>query len=86
MEKSFFNQPVKSDLRTNDNIRKVSTSEGDDYTTGCLLDYSYLKEHYKLIAIDLSQQQALDADLKAIQKINFTGNLARAAGATIFFI
>ena len=86
MEKSFFNQPVKSDLRTNDNIRKVSTSEGDDYTTGCLLDYSYLKEHYKLIAIDLSQQQALDADLKAIQQINFTGNLARAAGATIFFI
>ena len=86
MEKIFFNQPVKSDLRTNDNIRKVSTSEGDDYTTGCLLDYSYLKEHYKLIAIDLSQQQALDADLKAIQQINFTGNLARAAGATIFFI
>ena len=37
-------------------------------------------------AIDLSKQQALDADLKAIQQINFTGNLNREEGATMFFI
>ena len=50
------------------------------------LSYSYSKEHYKVIAIDLSKQQALDADLKAIQQINFTGNLAQDGNTTIFFI
>ena len=46
---------------------------GDDYTTGCLLDQPYYKENYLLIAIDLSKNQALDADPKAMQQINFTG-------------
>ena len=46
--------------------------KGDDYTTGCLLDYPYFKKYYKLIAIDLSKQQTLDADPKAMQQINFT--------------
>ena len=68
------------------NIRKIATGKGDDYATGCLLDYSYFKENYKLIAIDLSKQQALDADPKAIQQINFTANLDRNEGATLFFI
>ena len=53
--------------------------------TECLLYYSYFKK-YKLTAIDLSKQQKLDADPKAIQQINFTGNLSRAEGATMFFI
>ena len=48
--------------------------------------YLYFKIYYKLIAIDLSKQQKLDADPKAIQQINFTGNLSRAEGATMFFI
>ena len=52
--------------------------------TGCLLDYNYYKKYYKMIAIDLSKQQALDADPKAIQQISFTGNLAQQA--TIFSI
>ena len=60
--------------------------QGDDYTTGCLLDYTYLKDHYKMIAIDLSKQRELDADPRAIQEINFTANLDRDNGATIFFI
>ena len=47
----------------------------DDYTTGGLLDYPYFKEKYKLIAVDLSKQLALDTDRKAIQQINFTGNI-----------
>ena len=75
MEKTFFDQPVKHDIRKYDNMGKVSTSQEDDYTAGCLLDYNYFKEHYKMIAIDLSKQQELDSDPKAIQQTNFTGNL-----------
>ena len=67
-----------------DNIRKIATGQGDDYTTGCLLDYNYFKKHYKLMVIDLNKQQALDADTKAIQKINFAGNLDQGDGATCF--
>ena len=53
--KSFFDQPINSDLKTYDNIRKISTGNGDNYTIGCLLDYIYLKNYYKMIAIDLSK-------------------------------
>ena len=84
--KNFFDQPINSDLKTYDNIRKIATGYGDDYTTGCLLDYSYFKDYYKMIAIDLSKQQALNADPRAIQQINFTANLDRAGNTTIFFI
>ena len=73
--KNVFDQLVKSDMRTYDNIRKLATGQGDDYTTGCLLDYPYFIEHYKIIAIGLSKEQAFDVDPKAIQPINFTGNL-----------
>ena len=48
-------------------IRKILTGQGDDYTSGFLLDFNYFKEHYKMIAADLSKQQDLDSDLKAIQ-------------------
>ena len=84
--RNFFDQPIKNDLKTYDNIRKIATGQGDDCTIGCLLDYPYFKKYYKLIAIDLSKQQKLDADPKAIQQINFTGNLDRAEGSTMFFI
>ena len=67
-------------------LAKIATGQGDDYTTGCLLDYSYFKNHCKMIAIDLSKQQALDADPRAIQQINFTANLDRAGNTTMFFI
>ena len=72
--------------KTYKNIRKINTGQGDDYTTGCLLNHSYFKDHYKIITIDLSKQQALDADPKAIQQINFTGNLERTRNITMFFI
>ena len=65
---------------------KVMTRLLGDQVIGCLLDYSYFEKYFKLIAIDLSKQQKLDADPKAIQQINFTGNLNQAEGATIFFI
>ena len=71
-ERNLLIQLVKNNLRTiYDNIWKIETRQGDDYTTGCLLDYLYFKTYYKLIAIDLSKQQELDAELKAIKHINF---------------
>ena len=84
--KNFFDEPINSMIKTYENIRKIATGQGDDYTTGCLLDYSYFKDHYKMIAIDLSKQQALDADPRAIQQINFTANLDRNGNTTMFFI
>ena len=53
--RNFFDQPIKNDLKTYDNIRKIATNQGDDYTTGCLLDYPYFKKYYRLIIIDLSK-------------------------------
>ena len=58
-----------------DEIRKTATGQGDDCTTGCLLDYQYFKDHYQLIAVDLSKQKELDADSRAIQQIEFHGML-----------
>ena len=66
---NFFDQPIKNNKITYDNIRKIATGQGDDYTTGCLLDYPYFKKTYKMIAADLSKQQALDADPSAIQHL-----------------
>ena len=54
--RNVFNQPVKTKMRTHDNIRKIEKGQGDDYTTGCLLDYNYFNKHYKMIAIDLSKK------------------------------
>ena len=73
-------------MRRYDNIKKIETGQGDDYATGRLLDYPYFKQNYKMIAIDLSKQQALESNPKVIQKINFTGNLFRDGNATIFSI
>ena len=64
--KNFFDQPVNNDTKTYENIREIATSQGNDYTTGCLLDYPYFRENYKKNAIDLSKQQALDSDPRAI--------------------
>ena len=84
--KNFFDQPVKNDKVTYENIRKITIGQGYDYTRGCLLDYTYFKKYCKMIAIDLSKQQVLDADPKAIQQINFTANLNRAENTRFYFI
>ena len=84
--RNFFDQPTDSTAKTYENIRKIATGQGDDYATGFLLDYPYFKDHYKMIAIDLSKQQALDADPRAIQQINFTANLDRSGNITMLFI
>ena len=80
---NFFDQPVKDNKVTYENIRKIGTGKGDDYTTGCSLDYPYFKDSYKMIAVDLSKQQALDADPRANYQINFTANLDRAGTTRI---
>ena len=67
-------------------FEKIETGQVDDYAPGCLLDYSYFKNYYQMIAIDLSKQQALDANPKAIQQINFTENLNQGERATMFLI
>ena len=64
-----------------DEVRKVSTWQCDDYTTGFLLDFAYFEKNYRLIAADLSKQKALDADSRAIQQINFTGKVSESAMA-----
>ena len=84
--KNVFDQPVKNIKVTYENIRKIAIGEGDDYATGCLLDYIYSKNYYKMILVDLSKQQALDADPKAIEQINFTANLDRVENTRIYFI
>ena len=84
--RNVFDQPIHNVTKTYENIRKVVIGQGDDYATGCLLDYLYFKDHYKMIAIDLSKQQALDADPRAIQQINFTAKLDRAGNTTMFFV
>ena len=71
--KKIYDQPINELIKQDDEIKKVSTGQGDDYTTGCLLDYAYFKDNYRLIAVDLSKQKALDADPRAIQQIVFQG-------------
>ena len=65
--KNFFDQPIDSDIKRYEEITKLTTEQSKDYTTGCLLDYDYIKNHYRLIAGDLRRQKELDAVEKAIQ-------------------
>ena len=80
--KPFFEIPVKNKGEAYETI--IEMSKNNDYATGNLVDYQYFKDHYKLIAIDLSKQIGLeDPDLK--QQINFIGRLEEI-NATMFFI
>ena len=83
---NLFDQPIKNNKVTYENIRKIATGQGDDYTAGCLLDYPYFIDTYKMVAVDLSKQQALDSDPKSIQQINFTANSDRAGNTRVYFI
>ena len=73
--RNFYDQPINDSVKQYDKIRKISTGQGDDYTTGCLLDFAYFEKNYRLIAADLSKQKALDADSRAIQQIIFIGKI-----------
>ena len=73
--RNFYDQSINDSIKQYDEMRKISTGQGDDYTTGCLLDFAYFEKNYRLIAADLSKQKALDADPKAIQQIIFTDKI-----------
>ena len=75
--RNFYDQPINDLIKQYDEVRKVSTGHGDDYTTGSLLDCAYFNNNYKLIAVDLKQKKALDADARAIQQIVFQGVVGR---------
>ena len=84
--KNVFDQTVKNNKVTYENIRKIATGKEDEYATRCLLDYIHFKNYSKMIVVDLSKQQALYADPKAIQEINFTADLDIAGNRRIYFI
>ena len=73
--RNFFDQLVKNDLKTNDKIKKTPIGQEDDCMTSRLLDYNYFNNYNKIIAIDLSKLQELDADPNVIQQVNLPGNL-----------
>ena len=73
--RNFYDQPINDLVKQYDEIRKTATGQGYNYTTGCLLNYQYFKDHYNLSAVDLSKQKELDAHSRAIQQIEFYGML-----------
>ena len=74
--KTLYDQAIDLYTKRFEEIRKLTTTVlGEFYTTGCLLDYGYIKNYYSLIAVDLSRQKELDVDPKAILKIEFNGQL-----------
>ena len=73
--RNVYDQSINDLIKQYDEIRRIATGFGDNYTTGCLLDYVYFKQYYKLIAIDLSKRKELDADPRSIQQIEFFGML-----------
>ena len=77
---------IKNYIKTYDNIQNITTGQGDDYTTGCLLDYNYLIKHYKMKTIGLRKPEAFDDDPKAMQQSNVTGNLSGTINRAMFFI
>ena len=72
---NFYDQAIDSDIKRQKKIRKLTSGQGEGYTTGCLLDYDYTKNHYRLIAADLNRQKELDIEPEAVQQIKFVGQL-----------
>ena len=69
--KKLYGQPINSDIKRYKEIENLTTGQDKIYTTRCLLHNDYFKNHYRIIAVELSRQKELDADLKAIQQIEF---------------
>ena len=82
--RNFYDNPNENDTEKYRELKKVLIGKGEDYTTGSLLDYNYFKEHYKLVAVDLSKQKELDADPRAIQQIEFKYMLGTSS--TIYWV
>ena len=84
--RNIFDQHIKGDMKAYENIRKVVTGQGDFSELVAYWIFSYLKENYKMIALDIYKQQAFYLDPKAIQQVNFTANLDQAGHRLFFFI
>ena len=78
---AFFDLPIKIEEEPYEKI--IYISRNNEYTTGNLLDYDYFKQYYKLTAIDLSKQQALQENEDLIKQINFIGRLLEAGNVFI---
>ena len=77
--KNFYDQTIDSDIKWYEKIRELTTGQGEDYTTGCLLDHEYSW----LIAVDLSKKTQLDADPNAIQQTELVGQLKNENGINV---
>ena len=75
--KNFYDHTIDSDTKQYEEIRKLTTGQGEDYTNVCLSDYNYIRNHYRLIVIDLSKLKELDADPKAVQQKELVGQLKK---------
>ena len=82
---NFLDQPIKTNKVTYENIRKVATGQGDDYTISCLFHYPFFNDSYKMIVIDLSKKHALNNHPRANEQMNLTANLDRAGNTRIYF-
>ena len=82
--RNFYDNLIESDIEKYRELKKVMIGKGEDYTTGSLLDFDYFKNHYKLVAADLSKQKELDADPRAIQQIEFKYMLG--TNSTIYWV
>ena len=82
--RSFYDNPIESDIENYRELKKVMIRKGGNYTTGSLLDFNYFDKHYELVAVDLSKQKELDADPRAIQQIEFKYMLG--TDSTIYWV
>ena len=80
--RNFYDQPINDLIKQYDEATKISTGQGDDYTTGCLLDFAYFEKNYRLIAADLSKQKVLYSDSRVIQQMIFTGKIKATVAST----
>ena len=82
--RNFYDNPIESDIEKYRELKKVMIGKGEDYNTGSLLDFNYFDKHYKLVAVDLSKQEELDADPRAIQQTEFKYMLG--TNSTIYWV
>ena len=82
--RNFYNNPIESEIEKYRELTKVMIGKGEDNTTGSLFDFNYFDKHYKLVAVDLSKQNELDADPIAIQQIEFKYMLR--TNSTIYWV
>ena len=84
-KQNIFDHPVKINLRTYNKIRKIASGQGNDYTASSLLDYNYCNKYYKMIALDLSRQQAVDTDPKGVHQIKVINRGKKVNENTVMF-